>query len=48
MLRCWDADPNDRPPFPKITHSISKSLKIMSEYLDLSLVQSHNEPTEVN
>ena len=42
MLRCWDADPEDRPSFTKIAQTISKSLQIMSEYLDLSMVQAAN------
>ena len=38
MLRCWDSDPEDRPSFTKIAHTISKSLQMMSDYLDLSLL----------
>ena len=42
MLRCWDADPEDRPSFTKIAQTISKSLHILSEYLDLSMIQAVN------
>ena len=48
MLRCWDADPEDRPSFTKIAQTISKSLQIMSEYLDLSMVQAVNAQEDGN
>ena len=36
MLQCWDADPDERPPFSKLVTDIDKQLTSMAVYLDFN------------
>ena len=36
MLKCWDADPDERPPFSKLVTDIDKQLTSMAGYLDFN------------
>ena len=36
MLQCWDADPDERPPFSKLATDIDEHLTSMAGYLDFN------------
>ena len=36
MLKCWNSDPNGRPPFSDLVSSISGFAEITAGYLDMS------------
>ena len=35
MLQCWDAVPNNRPPFEELVSTLSAMLESAAGYLDL-------------
>ena len=36
MLKCWNSDPDDRPPFSDLVSSISGFAEMTAGYLDMS------------
>ena len=44
MLKCWNSDPNKRPPFSQLANSISEFAEKIAGYLD---VRNYN-PFEAN
>ena len=36
MLQCWDANPDERPPFSKLATDIDEKLTGMAGYLDFN------------